>query len=373
MMVRSSENQWLENCKRGLLAFALYVASPLSAYAAPMLYWTDASLGTIQRANLDGTRVTTIIDGVRGISDLVLDSADQRLYWTANGVDTGIDQPPIGRGIWSAMATGAARELLFMHPTGGPTYDGLALDLSTRQIYWGSTNEDYIYRIGFNGTGNMPYQGGFVGVSRPHGFAVDEGTHSLFVTGTNEIRFFALDGTDAHWVLVDGEPRKVAIDSEAAKIYWTDSHRNMVRRANFDGTNIEDLYAGPSDPTENSRPWGIALDLQGGKIYWTEVGAINSRHSIIRCDFPPPPLVTFPPDPPRPCDLPPRIRRANLDGSLVEDVYVFPFEHGQSVGMTGFPSAIIINPIPEPGSIILMVIGFAFLLARGSTYSYTVY
>ena len=64
-----------------------------------------------------------------------------------------------------------------------------------------------------------------------------------------------------------------------------------IYRANLDGSNVEDLvttrskkYAGPTD---------IALDVGKGKMYWTE-GKTSAGYTA-------------------------KIRRANLDGSNVED------------------------------------------------------
>ena len=76
-------------------------------------------------------------------------------------------------------------------------------------------------------------------------------------------------------------------DSFAQKMYWTDSFTGKVRRANLDGTSVEDLFVG--QVSGNFGPSGITLDLVAGKIYWTD-------------------------------NLVDVIRRSNLDGSNVEDL-----------------------------------------------------
>ncbi|MYD63634.1 MAG: hypothetical protein F4W91_21560 [Gemmatimonadetes bacterium] len=56
-----------------------------------------------------------------------------------------------------------------------------------------------------------------------------------------------------------------------------------MQRANLNGTGVEDLVTGVTDPR------GIALDISGGKMYWVDNGAD-------------------------------KIQRANLNGTGVEDV-----------------------------------------------------
>ena len=74
--------------------------------------------------------------------------------------------------------------------------------------------------------------------------------------------------------------------SVAAKMYWTDYGANMIRRADLDGSGIEDVVV-----TSLDNPYGIALDVEAGKIYWTDAGTE-------------------------------KIQRANLDGSDVEDLVI---------------------------------------------------
>ncbi|MCY3757213.1 MAG: dockerin type I domain-containing protein, partial [Acidobacteria bacterium] len=53
----------------------------------------------------------------------------------------------------------------------------------------------------------------------------------------------------------------------AARMYWTGHDVRTVRRADVDGSDIQDLV-----PT-GAYAAGFALDLEGGKMYWTDVGA----------------------------------------------------------------------------------------------------
>ena len=67
----------------------------------------------------------------------------------------------------------------------------------------------------------------------------------------------------------DSDPRKIALDATAARMYWTDSSVNGIRRAPFHGSPTEDLITGLANPL------GIALDIAEGKMYWTATGKIQ--------------------------------------------------------------------------------------------------
>ena len=78
-----------------------------------------------------------------------------------------------------------------------------------------------------------------------------------------------------------GEPITTSIESP--KIYWTGHDLNKIRRADLDGSNVNDLVA------TGAYSAGLALDVAAGKMYWTDVGSA-------------------------------RIHRADLDGSNIQDL-----------------------------------------------------
>ena len=83
-------------------------------------------------------------------------------------------------------------------------------------------------------------------------------------------------------------------DTAFSHIYWRDSGTGKIQRANLDGSNIEDLVT--IERSSVHAPHGLALDMNEGKIYWT----INT-------------FSTYDAD---------QIRRANLDGSNIEIVFI---------------------------------------------------
>jgi low density lipoprotein receptor-related protein 5/6 len=111
-------------------------------------------------------------------------------------------------------------------------------------------------------------------------------TTSDSVPPVGRIRRADLDGTHVEDFLVNlGKPFELAIDRGGGKIYWTDPYNKKIQRAELaGGGNVESIVAEGS-----GRIYGLTLDISAGKIYWTDY------------------------------DLA-KIRRADLDGSNVEDI-----------------------------------------------------
>ena len=64
-----------------------------------------------------------------------------------------------------------------------------------------------------------------------------------------------------------GHTKPIALDLSGGKMYWTEDESGgkfKIRRANLDGSGIQDLVTGLTHPRN------LALNPSGGKIYWTE-------------------------------------------------------------------------------------------------------
>lgn len=70
----------------------------------------------------------------------------------------------------------------------------------------------------------------------------------------------------------------IAIDNAGGKMYWTDIGLHRVRRANLDGSELEDLVIAAS----NVEPQLIALDVPNGKVYWW---GLNPFTGLNRCNL----------------------------------------------------------------------------------------
>ncbi|MFZ6027824.1 MAG: LamG-like jellyroll fold domain-containing protein [Chloroflexota bacterium] len=191
------------------------------------LYWTanphHPATASIHRANLDGSNPETLISGIPAGTlgpktlGLALDRAGGKLYWT------------IGNGIYRANLDGSGAEQLFTLPGQYNVAGVIALDLAAGTMYW--TVSDY------------------------YGPAYDTGT----IWRAN------LDGTGAQ-ALFPNVPRMTALafDPAARKLYWMAD--NVIRRADPDGTNAEDVVTGVNEYFRT----GLAAGPNGYRLYWIE-------------------------------------------------------------------------------------------------------
>ena len=74
-----------------------------------------------------------------------------------------------------------------------------------------------------------------------------------------------LDGTGIEEVIAGVNAGSLGIDEVDGKIYWLQDDPPKIRRANMDGTNIEDLVTSGLNV-----PRGIDVDEVGRKLYWTD-------------------------------------------------------------------------------------------------------
>lgn len=157
-----------------------------------LIYWTDASLDKIQRANIDGTNVENLItSGLDHTESIELDVAGGKMYWT--DAFTGKIQRA------NLDGTNAEDLITGLH---GPR--GIALDAVGGKMYWTDAGTDEILRANLNGS---------------------------------HIEALVTNGLQS--------PEDIALDVVGGKMYWTSSMRK-IQRANLNGANVEDLVTGRS-------------------------------------------------------------------------------------------------------------------------------
>ena len=238
------------------------------------MYWLDRGTDRIQRANLDGSNVESLVTaGLNGPKELALDVAGGKMYWTDNGTDK----------IQRANLDGSQVEDLVTVGLIGPA--ALELDVAAGRMYWTDQRTGKIQRANLDGSGVEDL---VVGLSDPQGLALDIAAGRMYWTdqGAKVIRRANLDGSEIQDLVTSGlrAPTALVLDTENGKMYWTDWGTDRIQRADLDGSNVQDLVSTRGDILH-----GLALDLAAGKMYWTDHGRG-------------------------------RIQRANLDGSDVEDL-----------------------------------------------------
>ncbi len=260
-----------------IVSVGCIVGIAASTAGAQKVYWTDNGAVKIQRARLDGTNVEDLV--MEGLSDpqgIALDLPANKMYWTDAG----------SLKIQRANLDGSNIEDLIT--TGLESPKAIALDLSAGMMYW--IDNGRIQRADLTGTGVEDLGINIHGIDIfAKGIALFPDWGMMYFTADGAAFRATLDGSyvELLWGSMIGNPWNggVAIDPSALKMYFTlDDYVNpspFIFRSNLDGTNAQPLVSA------SSRVEWLALDLLAGKFYWTVVD---------------------------------KIRRANLDGSVREDV-----------------------------------------------------
>jgi len=283
------------------------------------VYW---GAGTIHRADLDGTNVEPIMDFADVPYGLAIDGSAGKIYWTAD----------FSRQICRAGLDGTSREVLLDSILVSPL--DVHWDAVTGQLYWA----DYgARRIGRSSADGLDIEHLLNG-SFTSSVATNAYSSRLFLVeaelGAERIQASSFDGSNlVNLVTTDLEgPSSLVTDTNGQGLYWCDLGRNVIERIDFDGSNRVSIRAADCDD--------LAFDDQGSRLYWIEYSA------IYRCDadgtngelF-----LNISPSSTRGIAIdqgarkvywsqsnPPKIRRADVDGSNIEDVPIQgPFVPGR--------------------------------------------
>lgn len=222
---------------------------------------------------------------------------------------------------------------------------GVSESLAQQKMYWSHNDigDHKMQRADLNGNEVEDFLIDVI----PRALAIDRTSGWLYWTGNDGIALFSgihrikLDGTQALGLVITASAvTGIALDLAGGKMYWTEPTINKIRRADLNGSAVEDLIT-----TGLDRPWSIALDVADGRMYWTEVGEKffqNPDGSIHRADLDGTnrqELVTGIDEPVAfaldiqdgkmywsdPAIPSPAIQRANLDGTGVQGVVLSPF------------------------------------------------
>ena len=129
----------------------------------------------------------------------------------------------------------------------------IALDVAAGKMYW--TDDDGIQRADLDGTNiedviSLPSGAG--------GIALDIAAGKMYWIGAAGIQRANLDGTGDIETLINTELSflsAIVLDITAGKMYWADALNGTIRRANLNGTSVEDVVSWISLPI------GVALEL----------------------------------------------------------------------------------------------------------------
>ncbi|MCB9465253.1 MAG: hypothetical protein H6682_16325 [Candidatus Eisenbacteria bacterium] len=263
--------------------FVSFDATVALAGQPPSLFWSDTTIGTIERVAPDGSDRQTLLSDLDYPEGLVVDVDADRIYW----VDAGSSS------LYSARLDGTDAVPLL---SGLSSPAGLAFDREAELFFWTNVAFGALWRANADGTGVVELAS-LGGHSR--GVAIDPIDAKVYVSGGENTRLERMDYDGGNRELVmDGLPAPVdvALDLEAGKVYVATSEG--VYRSNLSGSGFELVT-----PASAS---GLAVDPNAGRIYASDLSGIIWSANLDGSDFQvllssgsgrPRHLISYSPDP----------------------------------------------------------------------------
>ena len=227
-------------------------------FLSPSMYWIDTKNGTLHRTM--GNKVENLVPSVQNATSLVVDMANEKLYWTEKTSNT------TGK-VQRATLDGTPIELV-KDLTSVPL--DIALDTVSSKLYltnaWGK-----VQRLNFDGSNFEPNL--IAGLESPTDCALDVAGGKIYWTETaGSLRRANLNGSEVETLATDlGTPQGITVANN--KIYWTEQISGgvgKIQRADLNGENVEKVV------TVGGTPHGIGIDIANRKLYWTNaVGGIQ--------------------------------------------------------------------------------------------------
>ena len=223
------------------------------------IYWTDNGAALrfrIMRANTDGSNIEEVVNtgacGIASLTDIELDLIGGQIYWALNGDCGGTD-------LQRADLDGSNLQYDLLGTQGILEYpEFITLDPINQFIYWDvlSTTPEGIGRVHFDATGLE----NVVADQHSWGLELDPVSQTLYWATGSSIYRTALDEVRVEEILTsDGDPKDLALDLVGGVMYWSETNRGAIRRANLDGSEVEDILDGLY------RPLRLSIDF-GGKV-----------------------------------------------------------------------------------------------------------
>ena len=233
------------------------------------LYWVDRSAGKVQRSNLDGSEIETLIEvnsnNLRGIA---IDVADDTLYFADNKA----------KSISKAMLDGDGVTAI-VNGLGFPA--DVTLDLANRKLYWCDEARSVIERANLDGSGVETV----VATPSPYYLELDVPNNVLYWGdfSAGNINRCSLDG-GASTNLFTGQPRirGVKLDRAKGELFWCNRASNHIQRRLVDGGPVKTVI------TDLDTPHGLVIDPVARKAYWCDTGTDNHNNggqAINRADL----------------------------------------------------------------------------------------
>ncbi len=259
--------------------FRLTITNAAQPAALRTVYWTEPLSNSIQRASSDGAQRATLVAALPNSPlDLAVDFSGGKMYWSEN-FNNGL--PKIQR----ANLDGTGLETIITL-SGLLIVPSIALDVPNQKIYWAvnptASAGDQVAQRGPGSIARANFDGSNAEainttVVFPVGLAVGGGKVYWYDDGTGFIERANLNGDTIESIVEqpDQQNSPLAVDIAAGKIFWIAD--DYLRRANLDGSNQEDLFAGAGAAID------LTLDAAHRKVYWSSF--VNGIGAITRANY----------------------------------------------------------------------------------------
>ncbi len=243
---------------------ACYQSLPATTFT-PRLFFSIRS--AIISTNLDGSAIDTVLsiasDNFYQATDLAIDSEAGKLYWVDN-----FDYS--NRIIKRANLDGSEVETILSPSDGVLQPTKITLDLKHQTLYWIDPTNQVIGRSKLDGTEAGAFWHFYDGYMWD--IAVDGTAQKIYIASSFGIYTLTMNRVSQETVIDTNateiqHPAYLTLDPGNGKMYWAENDLDIrgIRRANVDGTSIEELYQ-----IDNSQLFtGLLLDFTRDKLYWS--------------------------------------------------------------------------------------------------------
>ncbi|XP_067144345.1 low-density lipoprotein receptor-related protein 4-like [Centruroides vittatus] len=232
----------------------------------------------IRRISLDVSYLADVVLPIKNLDNVIaldVDSVEEKIYWSDNGLDK----------IQRSNLDGTHVEDIVIH--GLDTVDGLAVDFHGRKIYWTDSGHNSIEVCELNGK----FQKVLIweNLDSPRAITLIYQMGYMYWTDWGNIPRIERADMDGHNRIVIikenlGWPNGLTVDSRSNQLYWADAKTDVIEATDLNGKNRRIIIE------HVPHPYG--LTVSGGYIYWTdwEIRAIqrikkkNNKNIETVCD-----------------------------------------------------------------------------------------
>jgi low density lipoprotein receptor-related protein 5/6 len=278
---------------RVLGSVAFLVFSLAQVAVAQTIVWTDANARKIQRKDVSGGQVATIVQfpSPQAASLIDYDPITAKLYYRITGISTPFQRANLDGSDPEGIPT----------PSSGP----FTLNVELRRLYWGTCFT--IYRSDLNGmwveshtyadgclyprlaVGDDLYLGSSSSLPKgiwranadgsneqllhtggaPTDAAYDPIENKLYVATGDDIYRLNPDGSGFESVIPTSQNRYMeyaVVDSRGRRLYWTNTVARAIQRSNLDGSNVQDFVTAIDVGNPNFELRGLTIVYNSSPI-----------------------------------------------------------------------------------------------------------